>query len=301
MRYTMDVSGRTVFVALMMLASSSALVFAQQTADFNLQTSGSGNNLAGVYTSPYQAYIGGSHLLTSVICDDFADNSFTPEDWTAYVTSLSSIVPGPDPNASELKWNGAQVTATVGAVTYDWSLSQAQAYTVAALLSIDILQSNPTNCLLGPSCPEAAAQEDYSYALWELFDQTTASGLADSTSHVTPVDAVVPWLTTNHPDPGDLATATADLTTAIGEVISGHLNGGEPVSTYLSGYSVSIYSYDPSFGTSCPGSSCPPPPQEFITVTSVPEAPSVGVFAVYVLFGGAGLLFWRRRRILRLR
>ena len=43
-----------------------------------------------------------------------------------------------------------------------YSLSQTQAYTVAAVLAVDILQNS------GPL--QQTAQEDYSFAMWGLFD-----------------------------------------------------------------------------------------------------------------------------------
>lgn len=253
------------------------------TANLDLNSAGSGLNYAGVYTSPYTAEINpGSTSIggatVNVICDDFASNSYVDEDWNTYVTSLSSLATGiygtPDPN---LFWKGASSD----------SLNQLNAYTVAALLSIDILQSDPGG--ESGTTAQQTAQEEYSYALWELFDPTVTAGTANMTSGGPPTDVVDTWLAS---DPTFLSAATNYLATAITQVTSTYLNGGstgETVSTYLSGYNVTIYTYNSSLNPDGPagcGSTCPPPPQEFITVTAVPEASSLAMFAAYLLFGG---------------
>jgi hypothetical protein len=137
-------------IALTVVPLACGPLAAQSTATFLLNSAGSGSNLGGVYTSPYTGEINGGTTIP-VICDDFADDSFVPEQWTAYVTSLSSLDSGTDSNTSELNWQNS-------APTVDGTLSQVQAYNAAALLSIGILTSTGT------------AQEEYSFALWDLFD-----------------------------------------------------------------------------------------------------------------------------------
>jgi hypothetical protein len=244
-------------LALVLLATSP--LAAQTPVAFDLNTPGSGANLAGVYTSPYTATISGGPTVP-VICDDFADESYVPEDWMAYVTSLSSLTPtGTD---SVLKWDGA-VSAP--------SLLQTAAYEVAAILSIDILAA-PTG---------SQAQEDYSYALWGLFDPTGTSSDPGAFTQLA-----------NYGDTTDESNAKTDLATAIGDVTGNSVNG-QSVSAYLSKYDVTIYSYDSTFGvTGCGG--CSGPPQEFITVTAVAE-PSAPALLGVDLLGLVGLIFIARR------
>jgi len=211
------------------------------TVTFDLNSAGSGANLAGVYTSPYTGTINGGATIP-VICDDFADESYIPEAWTAFVTPVSSL--SSSTTDSSLKW----LDASGSTVTVDGhALNQAAAYTVAAVLAIDILQSTTGS----------QAQEDYSYALWELFDYSDASAQLSGY-------------------PTDGTNALNDLNAAVTNV---ETNGLVP-----SDYSnVTIYSYDAAAGapTGACGGPCGPP-QEFIAV-STPEPSSL-------LLLGAGLV-----------
>lgn len=274
-------------VAFLLLASSPmAGTPPPPTTTFDL-TGVDGAVLAGVYTSPYYGSVGSSNVTIPVICDDFGDNSYIPEEWTTYVTSLSDVPTSGDD--AYLKWSGASGNVD----SYAWNLtSQNQAYTVAAILVLDILNS----------APASQAQEDYSYALWELFDPSGASGNLNWGSTD---GGVAPYL--SGCCSGDLSTATVDVENAITASMNPNV---------LNGYNVTIYSYDappsgggnnvvagngitPLCGSPLSQSCSTLPPQEFITVTAVPEASSLAEFAVYLLFGGAGLFFFGRRRILR--
>jgi hypothetical protein len=304
MKHTMNKSRSAIGAGFALALLTSVPLWAQGTpTTFNL-TGVNGESLEGVYTSPYLGNVGGAPYSTAtipVICDDFSDNSYIPESWTTYVTSLTGPM-GIDSASSPLsylKWNGANSQGSVDGYA-GWDLTQAQAYTVAAILTLDILNPNNT----------AQAQEDYSYALWELFDPTAAAGAlvtahpAGDANWGSNTDAVVPWLTTTYSDPGDLASATQDLETAI------HTN-----QSVLNNYAVTIYSYDfaggpPSCGTPLVSGNCSSaPPQEFISLSSspgtnypntpVPEPSSLAVLGTYSLFGGAGLVLFGWRRIFR--
>jgi hypothetical protein len=149
---------------------------------------------------------------------------------------------------------------------------------VAAVLAAEILAS-------GSGSP---AQEDLSYALWELFDPV-GTGFAYNSSD----PGVVPWLEgvtsqQTTPNMGALTAASNDVLNAIATV------NGEGLAP-ASFPNVTIYSYAGGGVTDCGG--CNPPPQEFITV-SMDEPPFLGVFGVYLLLGG-GLFFFGRRRIFR--
>ena len=289
---------------------------------FNL-TDVEGESLAGVYTSPYWGNVGGAAGSTAtipVICDDFSDNSYIPESWTTNVTTLATIDSSSSP-LSYLKWNmansGSVATSTSGdpitvnSTSYaGWNLTQSQAYTVAAILTLEILQQNnpsdptsPINNNPDPSAPQQ--QKDLSFALWELFDPTAAAGAVGANANWgTNSDSVLTW---GSLPVGDLVNATNDLETAIYDTNQSVLNG----------YSVTIYSYNgPPVGSglnpTCPNSSgsvCPSaPPQEFITLStggpnyvnhSVPEPSSLAALGGYFLFGGGSLVVWGRRRLLR--
>jgi hypothetical protein len=254
------------------LASSVALMLllftgfagAQTTVTFDLTGANSGN-LAGVYTSPYTGTINGGSSIP-VICDDFKDESYIPETWTAYSTKLSSLTETPNFSSttnsstdSVLLWKSASGSITVSGNSYSWALNQAAAYTVAAVLAIDILDSSSGS----------QAQQDYSYALWELFQESSVASQLSG-------------------DQTDLANASSDLSKAITQAET------ETPANYPN---VTIYSYDT--GAACPDSQndvCPKtPPQEFITVT--PEPASMFLF-------GTGLLgiiaVMRRKQLINL-
>jgi PEP-CTERM motif len=65
------------------------------TASMTLTGTGSNGSAYGVFIGPYVANING--VSTPVICDDFADESYIPESWTANVTSAANLNSG-------LKW-----------------------------------------------------------------------------------------------------------------------------------------------------------------------------------------------------
>jgi hypothetical protein len=252
--------------ALSIVLLVSGPLFAQSTATFLLNSAGSGSNLGGVYTSPYTGEINGGTTIP-VICDDFADDSYVPEQWAAYVTALSSVISGTDANTSELNWQNS-------APTIDGTLSQVQAYSAAALLSIGILTSTGN------------AQEEYSFALWDLFDSQAFTTLN----------------TDYGAGNGYEAAAQSFLNTAVGEATSGIVNGGG-LNSYLNNYNVTIYSYDASANPAGPvgcGGHCSSPPQEFIAV-SMAEPSSLAMLVVYLLVGGGSLLFFCRRQIFQSR
>jgi len=275
MRHTMQKSWYMVVaaLALMLLATGPLAALPPSTATFALNSAGSGANLAGVYTSPYTGTINGGSTI-NVICDDFADDSYVPESWTAYVTSLSSLTSGTAD--TYLKWlNTAGSSITVDGQT----LNQATAYAVAAVLSVEILGS-----ITG-----SAAQEDYSFALWGLFDPTGVPG--------DPSDAGAFGQLANYGLTTDENNAKAYLNSAVTYVTS----GAHTAEVAVDVKAVTIYSFDPNPLTgggppSCSGNPCPTaPPQEFITVSMV-EPPSPALLGLDLL-SVAGLIFFVRRRM----
>ncbi len=111
--------------------------------------------VGGVYTSPYFATIG-STTNVPVICDDFADDTYFNESWTAYMTDLSGV-----DSSSVVKWKSGSA---------GFGLTEDQAYTVAAYLGTEIL-----GAVAG-----SQNQQDLSYALWGLFDPAAFSYLTSS-------------------------------------------------------------------------------------------------------------------------
>jgi len=252
-------------LALMLLATGPLAALPPSTAAFALNSAGSGANLAGVYTSPYTGTINGGPTI-NVICDDFADDSYVPESWTAYVTPMSSLTSGTAD--TYLKWlNTAGSTITVDGQV----LNQAEAYAVAAVLSVDIVES----------ASGSQAQKDYSFALWGLFDPTGTPGNPGAFTQLA-----------NYGDTTDENNAKAYLNGAVLLVASG-VNAAQVA---VDVNAVTIYSFDPVTAPSCGGSACPTaPPQEFLTVSMV-EPPSPALLGLDLL-SVAGLIFFVRRRM----
>jgi hypothetical protein len=248
------------------LAITSGTLAAQTTTSFNL-VGVEGAAMGGVYTSPYYATVGSSSSQIAVICDDFYDNSFVPESWTAYVTSLSSLPSSPP--------TPQYTSGTVGSTT----LTQTQAYTVAAYLAVEILQQNQAT----PSGQEAAG--DLSYAMWALFNPYVLTEQNGTTCSLPSGEGCLSLT--------DYNAAKTDLSNAFAAVQAAGLNPGnfdsaEGVS------SVTIYSYDT--GALCGGSPCATiPPQEFIAV-NMAEPPSPALLA-FDLLAVAGLMLLARRRL----
>jgi hypothetical protein len=130
---------RFLLIAALFVCASAAFA---QTTSMNL--TGTGDNAtvydggSGVYVDPYTATVGGVSNV-SVICDDWSNNSYVGESWTANVTTLNSLNMGT--NAS---------TPLFG--------NNPTLYNEVAWLGTQLL-ANPTNY---------ANQVAVSFALWEL-------------------------------------------------------------------------------------------------------------------------------------
>lgn len=118
--------------------------FGQPTASMNLNSPGS-NVVDGIYVGPYYAYING--VETPVICDDFADESYIPETWTADVTSFSGLS-----STAGLKFSSA-------------SLVQ---YEEAAYLAQELMTASPS------------AAGALQYAIWDVFEQGAVTSYLDT-------------------------------------------------------------------------------------------------------------------------
>jgi hypothetical protein len=133
----------------------------------------------------------------------------------------------------------------------------------------------------------AEAAGDLSYAMWGLFDPsvfTDQNGVTCSLPGGTGCLSLT-----------DYDAAEADLQSAWTAVQNQGLTTTNFVGTVGNVESVTIYTYVP--GTSCGGATCPPGPQEFISVTT-PEVSTPGLLAVDVL-GFMALVGFLRKRMAR--
>jgi len=111
-------------------------------ADVNMTLTGVGNNgaLGNVYVGPYQGTIG--TVSTPIICDDFYDDSYFNEAWTAMASTFA--------NLSQTKFGSADSTQ----------------YEEAAWLAQQLV--NPAT-----TCPKTAnCAGDIQFAMWQVFDNT---------------------------------------------------------------------------------------------------------------------------------
>jgi len=129
-------------VSLLFFASAS---LAQTTTQITLTGVGDGATLGDVYVDPYTATVGGV-TNTPVICDDWSDNTYLPETWTANVNTISTVYTGTSPLFAYSKTGNPNGTKTPGTL-----------YAEAAYLASLLL--NNTN---------STQQGEISFALWEL-------------------------------------------------------------------------------------------------------------------------------------
>ena len=133
--------------ALVILFATGAL--AQSTVQMTI-TSGTAPDgtygvMGGVYTSPYTGNINGGASIP-IICDDFYDDVYPPETWTALATNLAQL--------------GA---ATTNLVYFEQNGGAQQQidYMTAAVLAEDILGTT-----------DKTVRGELSFALWGVFDPT---------------------------------------------------------------------------------------------------------------------------------
>jgi hypothetical protein len=146
-------------IALSLLAFAPA-GFAQYT--MTLTGVGDGAVSSGVYVSPYVGNIqqNGSTIYTGyMICDDFTTDSYLNKSWSATETASGAL-------------NGTQKFGSV--MFQGTTYSAQQAYNAAAWLATQlVLPSNVTN---------ATNQTNYSFAIWNIFDNGQASSSASVTA-----------------------------------------------------------------------------------------------------------------------
>jgi hypothetical protein len=121
-----------------------------QTASMYLTSAGT-DIMDGVYVDPYYATVNGV-ANTLVICDDYADNSFVGEAWTANI------------------YNSSQLSETRN--TEKWDLTpaqQTQDYNEAAYLSLELMSAFASG--------DKLAQGEITFAIWGVFDPTAIPSL----------------------------------------------------------------------------------------------------------------------------
>lgn len=105
-----------------------------------------GNYMYDVYLSPYYAYIGGATTETPIICDDFEDETYSNEGWTASVTN------GLADSGTQMAKENPTVTGSQLNTDYD----------AIAWLASQLLQPDLT----------LYQQALMSFAVWDIFDNS---------------------------------------------------------------------------------------------------------------------------------
>lgn len=264
---TIRKSGLIVAGALMCIAPSA---FAQcpggpppaGSACMDLYSAGS-NVMGDIYVGPYYALING--VSTAVICDDFGDESFLPETWTADIFTPPNYVVAPgtasvDATRNAIKW-GMTAPSSAAQLALD--------YDAVGWLSTEMLAN------LGNSVTEG----EIDYALWNVFDPSALPYLQSFYAGSQCMGGSTPCYYQGAVNWYNLAMTAAST---------------DPTKTaYISGYT--IYSPDTSLPISSPGGPNNPP-QEFLVYT--PEPPALAIL-VLDLSGFAGLVYLLRRRVFR--
>jgi len=240
-------------------------------------TASSTDYLFGIYLSPYTATInnGVSSVSMSVVCDDFADETFMSESWNATVYNGSS---------SDL--SGTQMASRSGLASptpTDQSTLDMDYEEIGWLVT----QLSAANSLL-----EQAA---ISYAIWDIFEPgpvktwltvnygtVTQDNVTGGKFYADGVDTngVTYWVT------------HAGLAAAAGDFNLSNLTIYSPDTTTSTSLDANVN------GTPCSSSNTAcsdTPPQEFVT-TPEASAPIMLAFDLLALFGVVSLV---RRRVLR--
>ena len=210
----------------------------------------------GVYVSPYYATVSGTSN-TTVICDDFADDTQLNKTWSVGVTSFSNLTS----SLGNTLWGSYYSTAVYALTGTVLSASQIVGlYDEAAWLAEALLTQTPGT----------QSQANYSYAVWAVFDPTSVAAQFTKYGDQTACKAVFgasAWSgSTCTAKLGGLLSTAASQTFTAGEfsnlLILTPLNNGQVCSPAISGS-----------GT-CAG-------QEFFAVVS-----EGGAAAAYLLLAG---------------
>ncbi len=255
-------------VAVFLFASAS---FAQSTTSvvFTSSAPGNGTTFGGYYMDPYTATVGGV-ANTTMICDDWSDNTYLGESWTAYQINASTVgnsslgtpMFGNNQNLyNELAWLGSQMLA---------------------------------NYSLAPTTAQQQTETEISFAIWAL------TWGANGTTAETP--APLPYLCSNLG--GSFSGGNNSDTGTCSGLTPGSVAANEwaQALSYLSTAEGSESNYSaagweiltPKSGTSNPSGDGTP--QEFLVYT--PEASTIVMLGADLL-GLLALAFFFRRRIVQ--
>lgn len=239
--------------AVLLCASAS---FAQVTMTLTGVNGSTAGTSPTVYTNPYYGTING--VSATIICDDYADDSFFNETWQANAiaetTAGASVIQNVTP---QVKWVDPQTGKNTAALTQ-------QLYNEMSWLAIQMLAAAP-----------GQPQEDYSFAIWQLACQSATSvTVGNFPCSPSPISTL---------GSADQAIVNQDIANA-----AGHAND------VFSNVTI----YTPVAGTGMCGSApCPSTtPQEFIVVT--PESSTIVMLGADLLGLLAFAYFFRRRLVL---
>jgi hypothetical protein len=166
-------------VGVVLLSCGSSL-FAQ-TATITLTGVGNANVYDNVYVSPYTATVNGV-VNTTVICDDFYDETYFNESWTANVSTVASL--------GSVLWDPSTSTpAAPPPLTAQQVLYEEMAYLAYALETPGIT---------------TATQDAISFAIWDLSDPSAVSSYLGSTGLPT---GTAYWMTQAENNYGTLSEA----------------------------------------------------------------------------------------------
>jgi len=246
---------------LLLAMAMAVLAFAPSSfAQASMQLTGvNGSSAGGVYTDPYFGTING--VSSTIICDDYADDSYFNETWQANATNVASAG-----SSSTVKWigNGDTVHLSGGPTL---TMDTQTLYDAIGYLSTQMLGAG-----------SGEPQEAYSFALWELTctygTPNAAAGLGKGCPTTDPFKTISGQLLTD---------AQNDLNAALSQ-------------NYTPGEFSNVEIYTPIDGTQgmCGSNPCTTtPPQEFITV---PESSTIAMLGADML-GLVVLAFFFRRRL----
>lgn len=115
-RVAVKTLAKTVAPVAAILLTTAAALKAQTTTSMELTGVGDAFTVGDVYVDPYLATVGGV-ANTSIICDDWSNNTGLGQTWTATVISASTLSGGTpmfgsnQPLYNELAWLGSQLLA----------------------------------------------------------------------------------------------------------------------------------------------------------------------------------------------
>lgn len=124
-------------------------------AQVNMQlTAVNGTSAGGVYTDPYYGTING--VSSTIICDDYGDETYFNETWLANVTNETNAGTA----SPAVKWNAGSASATQ------------TLYNELAWLATQLLAATP-----------GQAQADYSFAIWQLACSSATATVGNNCSN----------------------------------------------------------------------------------------------------------------------